>query len=269
MDRAERDRLVLANLPLVGYLVSDVSAKAKHYDRDDLASAGTLALIACAEAFEPDRGVPFSAYARHRILGAFTDEMRSTDWASRTTRRRITDVTKVQDTLTGALGRHPSLEEIAEALGVDKDSAAASLADAERTVTVLDEMAAGLLVAPSMSPEDSVLADEQIKFVIASVQSLPEKIRYVVSQVYLEERSVNDLADELGSTHSAVSQVRSEGIRLLREAMQSHYETAMVQDAPGQRRISQNRRNAFLSQVAENTLGGITRRPALAGAAAF
>lgn len=269
MDRAERDRLVLANLPLVGYLVSDVAAKAKHYDRDDLASAGTLALIACAEAFDPERGVPFSAYARHRILGAFTDEMRSTDWASRTTRRRITDVTKTQDTLTGVLGRHPSVDEIAEALGVDKDAAASALADAERSVTVLDEMAAGLLVAPAMTPEDSVLADEQVKFVIASVRSLPEKIRYVITQVYLEERSVNDLAEELGSTHSAVSQVRSEGIRLLRDAMQAHYETAMIPDAPGQRRISPNRRAAFLAQVSENTRGGLTRRPERALAGAF
>jgi RNA polymerase sigma factor for flagellar operon FliA len=90
LNRADRDRIVLANLPLVGYLVSEVSAKAKHFDRDDLASAGTLALIACAEAYDPERGVPFSAYARHRILGAFTDEMRHNDWASRTTRRRIT-----------------------------------------------------------------------------------------------------------------------------------------------------------------------------------
>jgi RNA polymerase sigma factor for flagellar operon FliA len=121
LNRADRDRIVLANLPLVGYLVSEVSAKAKHFDRDDLASAGTLALIACAEAYDPERGVPFSAYARHRILGAFTDEMRHNDWASRTTRRRITDATVTRDMLTNTLGRNPTVEEIAATLGVDRN----------------------------------------------------------------------------------------------------------------------------------------------------
>lgn len=269
MNRADRDRIVLQNLPLVGYLVSQVSAKAKYFDRDDLASVGTLALITSAEAFEPDRGVPFSAFARHRILGAFTDEMRRNDWASRTTRRRITDVTAVQDTLTATLGRSPSKEEIASALGVDKETVESALADASRTVTGLDESVANLLLTLSPSPEESLLVQEQIAFVHAAVESLPEKIRYVICQVYLEERSVNDLAEELGSTHGAVSQVRSEGIRLLRDAMQAHYETKTVPDAPGQRRISQNRRAAFLAEVAENTLGGITRRPAPALAGAF
>ncbi|HEX9089297.1 MAG TPA: sigma-70 family RNA polymerase sigma factor [Arthrobacter sp.] len=262
MNRTDRDRIVLANLPLVGYLVSDVAAKAKHFDRDDLASAGTLALIACAESYEPDRGVPFSAYARHRILGAFTDEMRHNDWASRTTRRRITDTTVTQELLTGSLGRNPTVDEIAAALGVDKETAEASLADADRTVSVLDDAAANILVVSSPSPEESVLVNEQIQFVRASVDSLPEKMRYVVTQVYLEERSVKDLAEELGSTHSAVSQVRSEGVRLLREAMEAHYGAETVPDAPDQRRISAPRRNAYLSKVAEMTNGGITRRPA-------
>jgi RNA polymerase sigma factor FliA len=268
LNRADRDRLVLQNLPLVGYLVSDVSAKAKHFDRDDLASAGTLALIACAESYDPSRGVPFSAYARHRILGAFTDEMRHNDWASRTTRRRITDVTMTQDTLTNTLGRNPTIDEIAAALGVDKETAEAALADADRNVTVLDDAAANILLASSPSPEESVLIEEQIRFVHASVQSLPEKMRYVITQVYLEERSVKDLAEELGSTHSAVSQVRSEGIRLLREAMEAHYGATTVADAPDQRRISASRRNAYLSKVADMTLGGITRTriPAIAAA---
>jgi RNA polymerase sigma factor for flagellar operon FliA len=262
LNRADRDRIVLANLPLVGYLVSEVSAKAKHFDRDDLASAGTLALISCAEAYDPERGVPFSAYARHRILGAFTDEMRHNDWASRTTRRRITDATVTRDMLTNTLGRNPTVEEIASTLGVDKETAEAALGDAERTVTVLDDAAANILVAHAASPEESVLADEQIEFVRTSVEALPEKMRYVVTQVYLEERSVKDLAEELGSTHSAVSQVRSEGIRLLREAMEAHYECQTIPDAPEQRRIAAPRRQAYLSTVAERTLGGITRRHA-------
>jgi RNA polymerase sigma factor for flagellar operon FliA len=262
LNRTERDQIVLENLPLVGYLVSEVAAKVRHHDRDDLASAGTLALIACAESYDATQGVPFGAYARRRILGAFTDEMRSADWATRTTRRRITAVTRVRDALTNTLGRHPSVEEVASALGVSTDDAAASLADAERSVAVLDETTADFLVAPAPSPEESLLITEQLRYVHAAVQSLPEKMRYIVEQVYFAERPIKDLAEELGLTHSAVSQQRAEGIRLLRDAMETHYAATPVPDGPAQRRISAPRRNAYLANVAELTAGGITRRHA-------
>ena len=37
---------------------------------DDAIQAGALGLVATAEHFEPERGVPFEAYARRRIQGA-------------------------------------------------------------------------------------------------------------------------------------------------------------------------------------------------------
>ena len=64
MNRAERNKMVVDNLPLVGYLVSEVWARATHLSRDDLASAGAVALITSAEAFDPTLGVPFGAFAR-------------------------------------------------------------------------------------------------------------------------------------------------------------------------------------------------------------
>jgi hypothetical protein len=68
MDRTARNALVVENLPLVGYLVSEVWGRATHLSRDDLASAGALALITAAEAFDPTLGVPFGAYALRWLL---------------------------------------------------------------------------------------------------------------------------------------------------------------------------------------------------------
>ena len=45
MNKTERNAMVVQNLPLVGYLVSEVCARATHLSRDDLASAGALALV--------------------------------------------------------------------------------------------------------------------------------------------------------------------------------------------------------------------------------
>jgi RNA polymerase sigma factor FliA len=259
MAPTARDRLIVDNLPLVGYLVNELVARATHLSRDDLASAGALALVQAADAFDPALGVPFGAYARRRILGAFADDMRSADWATRGARKRIKETLAVQDTLAASLGRTPTTDELAEALGVDRESASAALQDAGRVVTTLDETVSDRLVSTFTSPEDSVLGAERSVFVRAAVEALPERMRYIVEQVYLGDRSVKELAEELGMTHSAVSQQRSEAIRLLRDGLTAHYGDG---DAPVEyeSRIAPARRSAYLARVSEYAQTGDIRR---------
>ncbi|MFC5502369.1 sigma-70 family RNA polymerase sigma factor [Lysinimonas soli] len=257
MDRSERNALVVENLPLVGYLVSEVWGRATHLSRDDLASAGAVALITAADAFDPELGVPFGAYARRRVLGAFADEMRSSDWATRTIRHRIREVLQVKETLTAALGRDTTVDEVASALGVDRATAAEALADASRSISSLDESVGDLLAAEMSSPEDALVTAERAGIVRAAVEALPERMRYIVTEIYFNDRTVKELAEELGSTHSAVSQQRSEGIRLLRDGLETHYaDDAAAQQVPNSR-IAESRRTAYLARLAQTAGLGI------------
>lgn len=251
----------MENLPLVGYLVSETWAKARHLSRDDLASAGALALITAADAFKPEFGVPFGAFARRRIIGAFADEMRAIDWATRSARRRIKETVAVQETLAAALGRSASVDEIASALGVDRETAAAGLADASRTLSTLDDTTAEFLVADTALPEETVLTSERLAYLRAAVTALPEKMRYVVEQVYFGDRSVKELAEELGTTHSAVSQQRAEAIRLLRDGFGTHYpdDDAGASSYVPESRVSVASRSAYLARLADQALAGIGR----------
>lgn len=264
MNRTERNALVVQNLPLVGYLVSEVWAKATHLYRDDLASAGAVALITSADAFDPTLGIPFGAFARRRIVGAFADEMRSNDWASRGARRRIKETLAVKETLTAGLGRTPSVDEIASSLGVDRSEVTAGLTDAARTVSTLDNTTAEFLIADTALPEESLLSAERLHYLAAAVEALPEKMRTIVRQIYLEDRTVMEIADTMGVTHSAVSQQRSEAIRLLRDGLEAHYSDSDFADSPnrGDRatgtdlafqpvsRIAPAARSAYLARVA-------------------
>ncbi|NJC21207.1 RNA polymerase sigma factor for flagellar operon FliA [Arthrobacter pigmenti] len=268
MNKVERDQIVVNNLPLVGYLVSELCAKATHLSRDDLASVGALALITSAESYDPSLGVPFGAYARRRITGAFADELRSNDWAPRSARKRIREALAVQETLTGALLRPPTTDELAAAMGVDRATADAALADASRTVSSLDDNVADFIVSRDETPETATLAAERIAYLRASVASLPEKMRYIIEQIYFEDRSVKDLAEELGSTHSAVSQQRSEAIRLMQDGLATHYSDEPDAAYTPQSRVSPNRRTAYLATLADQTMGGITRAARLLDPAA-
>jgi len=92
------DGLVAANLPLVGYHVCELLGRVPAYvSRNDLASAGSLALVQAAQAYDPSTGVPFARYAALRIRGALLDELRSMDWVSRGARQRARRVSTTSD----------------------------------------------------------------------------------------------------------------------------------------------------------------------------
>jgi len=275
VERSVRDALVVDNLPLVGYLVSDLCARATHLSREDLASVGAIALIQAADAFDPSLGVPFGAYARRRILGALADDMRSSDWASRGTRKRIRDLKGVQETLTASLGRRPSVDELASALGVDRATVTATLEDADRTVTSIDAGSADVagltevLSSREVSPEEALLVEERSQFLRHAVSALPERMAFIVTEIYFNDRSVKEVAAELGLTHSAVSQQRSEAMRMLRDGVESHYSAEPVaEEVPAHSRVARKRREEYLTTLAGLAAGGITRAAAVAEQAA-
>jgi RNA polymerase sigma factor for flagellar operon FliA len=257
--RAERDALVRENLAIVGYLVNDVARKATHVSRDELASAGSLGLVLAAETYDPAQGVPFGAFARRRILGAIADEMRSADWASRTARKRIRESLTVQESLTNALGRAPSVDEVAESLGVDRRTALEALSGANHSVSSLDEGIADVVASEAATPEDVVLETERTRYVQAAVTSLPERMRYIVEQIYFHDRAVGDLAIELGLTHSAVSQQRSEAVRLMRHGLETQYSTGPVPRVEQQPKLGSARRASYLARLAETSSARMAR----------
>jgi RNA polymerase sigma factor for flagellar operon FliA len=264
VDKAERNRLVVDNLPLVGYLVSELCGRATHLSREDLASVGAVGLVLAADAYDPSTGVPFGAYARRRITGALVDELRSLDWAGRGTRQRIKALQSMTETLAARIGRTPTHDEMAAALGLTREQVRACLADAARTVGPLDA-AAEALTAETVAPEDSMLERERVRYLGAAVEALPERLRHIVTQIYLEGRAVKDVAADLGLTSSAVSQQRAEALRLLRGGLELHYADdapdAPDADAPGRAggpghaAVPTPRRAAYLETLGETVHG--------------
>jgi RNA polymerase sigma factor for flagellar operon FliA len=184
--------------------------------------------------------------------------MRAADWATRTARRKIKESLAVQESLTAALGRAPSVDEIASSLGVDRTAAAEALSDAARTVTTLDTMESDFLATDLASPEDSLLETERTRYVVAAVSSLPERMRYIIEQVYFGDRSVGELAEELGTTHSAISQQRAEAIRLMRDGLAAHY-SEQPADGEIHSRVAPARRTAYLARLAESATASMSR----------
>lgn len=255
LERQEQDRLIEDNLALVGYHVSEMIRRVPaHVQRDELAAAGSLALVQAARSFNPELGVPFHRYAAVRIRGAIVDELRGMDWASRGARQRARQLTQTSERLTAELGRAPQPEELADALGVGVGEVRSARDDAQRRVVSLDAESTGVIDSISddrLSPEDRLLVDERLRYLAAAVDELPEKLRVVVRGVFFEDRPVVEIAAELGVTQSRISQLRSQALEMLKNAMNTSLEPALAPKPSEKPGIAEKRRQAYYAAVAE------------------
>src|SRR3954447_20474612 len=222
---SDRDELITRHIPVVTHIVRETMGRVpSHVDRDDLTSAGLAALVQASKSFDAERGVPFARYAATRVRGAILDELRGIDWASRSVRRRARDLDATRAQLAGILGRAPSTAEVAEAVGMTLGEIARNDEDIARAQVLSlqgaqDASLDDLLPSAGPTPEQLLEHRERLAYLVEAVAELPERLRIVVSDYFLEERPMAEIAAELGVTESRVSQMRAEALILLREAL--------------------------------------------------
>jgi RNA polymerase sigma factor FliA len=233
------EQLVREHLPLVQYVVSEVAHRVpNHVSRSDLVSAGMLGLAQAARSFDPERGIAFDRFASTRIRGALLDELRGRDWASRSVRSRARGLQATQEELTNRLGRAPKPEEVARTLGVAPETVHKLVDDVHRATVlnydslVVEGDAESFIASNDDGPEDTLLDRERKAYLMDAVGALPERLRRVVLGYFFEERSMQDLADELGVSESRISQLRAEALLLLRDGVNSQLEPDAVPAEP-------------------------------------
>jgi RNA polymerase sigma factor FliA len=269
LDDAHRE-LVREHLPIVGYLVSEMLHRLPpHVERDDLVSAGQLALVNAARTYDAGTGVPFGHYARTRVRGALLDELRAADWASRGARSRAKRLSAAEDRLAAELGRWPSDLELARELGTDLDQMTATRGDAHRSVVLsLDHLVdSGAnpdehLDGSHPDPAQLVLQAERMRYLSAAVSALPERLRAVVEGSFLQQRPLAELAEELGVTESRISQLRTEALALLRDGVLTHLDPTQVPAPVRPDGVAARRRTAYFAQVAAFAASGASAAPA-------
>jgi RNA polymerase sigma factor for flagellar operon FliA len=255
------EELVTENLQLVHYAVADMASRLpRHVSRDDLLSAGMAGLAQAARSFDPTRGIRFDRYASGRIRGALLDELRNSDWASRTVRTKARRTAEATDSLTGTLGRPPTSGELADHLGCAKRDVESNAADVHRAVvlnyeSLFTESTAEEMLASSEPTPDAVMLDRERKaYLIDAVASLPERLRHVVVGYFFEERSMADLGAELGVSESRISQMRAEALGYLRDGITSQLDPEDLDAVPvTQAPRANKRREAYRAAVANRS----------------
>jgi len=221
----DRDALIAAHLGKVRYIADRMAAKLPpSIELDDLYGAGVIGLIDAVERFDASRGIAFTTFAEMRVRGAMLDNLRSLDWASRTTRKRAKEVQKVYQTIEQRTGAPATEEAVAEQLKISVADLRETLQDLRGlTVANLNEREdeTGLSLMDNLrdhgaSPLEQLEDAESRKLLAQAIDKLPERERQVVALYYVEELTMKEIGEVLNVSESRVSQMRTQAMIRLR-----------------------------------------------------
>jgi RNA polymerase primary sigma factor len=228
-DQAAKDRMIEANLRLV-------VANAKRYRGLglpflDLIQEGILGLIRAVEKFDHRRGFKFSTYATWWIRQAM---QRGVQHQSRTIRipahigQELTKLRSAERKLTASLGRDPTNEELAEALGTDAVRVE-ELRSAERVPVSLETPVGGegeaelgsLLPSDAPSPLEEVAVELEERSIRRALERLDDTARRVIEMRFgldgREPMTLREVAKRMDLSPEGVRKLERRALRKLAE----------------------------------------------------
>lgn len=199
----KRNRLVENNLGLVHSCANRFRGRGAEYD--DLFQAGCVGLIKAADNFDESRGFSFSTYAVPVILGEIRRIFRDggTIKVGRAMKEKSRAALKRREEIAVKLGREPTVNELAESLGIDSAETAMLLnASMPALSLTVGEDGENQLEIPVDSPENEIsdlLALRQV------LDSLDERDRKMIELRYYGGLTQSKTAQQLGMTQVQVS----------------------------------------------------------------
>jgi RNA polymerase sigma-B factor len=212
----ERERRIEQALPLVRSLARRFANRGEGLE--DLVQVGTIGLIKAVDRFEPDRGVPFVAYATPNIVGEIKRHLRDRCGVIRVPRRSQEISTRIRTTrrqLLCDLQRDPTSSELALAADLpETDVMEATHADRARTPLELSEVSSS-----ARGADESDAADNRL-LIATSLRSLQPRERQAVSYRYLADLSQTEIAARLGVSQTQASRLIASGLANLNRVVQ-------------------------------------------------
>ncbi len=187
---------------------------------DELIQVGMIGLIEAKSSFDASKGVEFEIFAKNRVRGAILDQVRKLSYLPRSAIVSIREHNEASALLTGQLGREASQSELAEFMGKDIESFQKERVHAHRFQTVSLETqlpdTVDMPAGESDNPEARVAQEQFMDTLMASIESLPERERTVVSLYYVEEMNLKEIGAVLDVSESRISQILSSSVKKLR-----------------------------------------------------
>jgi RNA polymerase sigma-B factor len=221
-DPAARDELVDRFMPFARKLALRYIHSSEPLD--DLVQVACVGLLNAIERFDPEQGRKFTTFAAPTILGELKRHFRDKGWmvhVPRDLQERALSVNRHAERLSAALGRSPTLSELADALGCTVEQAVEAIDAAENyqlaslDAPVLQDDDEGCPLAEMLGSEDDgfEVADER-QALATSWAGLGDVERQVLGLRLGHGLTQREISRQIGCSQMHVS-------RLLRRSMLS------------------------------------------------
>jgi len=223
-DRRLRNELVEQHLKIADHYAARYANRGVPVE--DLRQTALLAMIRAVDRFNPDAGVEFSTFASRTVDGELKRWFRDKAWAVRPPRsaqERHLALRRSEDELTQRLGRSPTIDELAAALGESTDHVLEALeAGAARTAGTL------MRSAPEEEGGEDIVPTQDLGFgrvdermlVGELLDRLSERDRAVVHLRFFERLGQEEIAQRIGVSQSYLSRLLRRILLDLREMVE-------------------------------------------------
>jgi RNA polymerase sigma-B factor len=237
-DNARQD-LVRSHLPLVRAMARRYGGQGEEID--DLVQVGALALIKASGRFDPSRGIAFASFAAPAVEGEIRRHLRERGRGlrlPRATQRMSNELTRSRAALAAALGRSPTVHEMAAALDAD-------VAEVERLIAAdlaRDPVAisAGEAAGELRDDHESTAESEARVLLAGGLRALDERERRIVFLRFHADMTERQIARTVGLSQAHVSRLLEGALTKLRIELTSQGEPAVAADSTDSHAISAN-----------------------------
>jgi len=227
-SRRLRNQLVERHMGLAAHIAKRFGRSGLH--DDDLRQVAMLGLVKAVDRFDPEHGAAFSSFAGLTIEGELKRHFRDTSWTvkvPRSAKELHLLVRNAVDDLSTRNAASPTVDELADHLGIERDDVLRGLAaTAAYNVGTLD---AGLGGDDEDGPTDRQAAlggidplfehTDNVTILEELLGQLPERERQIVRLRFFEQQTQSDIADQMGVSQMHVSRLLRQSFEQMRTWM--------------------------------------------------
>ena len=220
-DTKARDELVKGNLRLVLSVVQRFANRGEN--PDDLFQVGVIGLIKAIDNFNTELDVRLSTYAVPMIIGEIRRYLRDNNpvRVSRSLRDTAYHAMQAKEELQNKLSREPTIDEIAEKMGVKTSEVVIALEaivdpvslyepiynDGVDTIFVMDQIG-------DKNTDESWIDEIMLK---DSLRALGAREKEILSKRCMEGKTQMEVAEEIGISQAQVSRLEKSALRRIRQ----------------------------------------------------
>lgn len=220
-DLNAKEELINGNLKLVLSILKPYNNRTDNMD--DLFQVGCIGLIKAINNFDLGHEVRFSTYAVPMILGEVKRYLRDNNSVriSRSIKDLAYKAVKLKEQMTNQNGKEPTIEEIAQKLGVTEFEVSHALTSLKDTVSMFEPIyndGGDVIYLSDQLYLDEGLYNLDDKLSLKNaLKNIKPKERYILTERYFVGKTQMELAEEIGISQAQISRLEKNGLENIKK----------------------------------------------------